>query len=172
MDAIPNASTTRMRCQATKRLQGHKHHGPPGIGSGIVRPKESLELGSGPPEDGHTGDLHRRPWREPLRSNLPSIRYCLFILPLMLWLRITSTIYNLQAETQRFKRQVYSTVGNLSRLQVCSSTLVSIEIVAGIEIFFVKEIQHVVLRRGDCLTFTHTKTTAIFYTIERFCSTR
>jgi hypothetical protein len=44
--------------------------------------------------------------------------------------------------------------------------LVSIEIVAGIEIFFVKEIQHVVLRRGDCLTFTHTKTTAIFYTIE------
>lgn len=63
-------------------------------------------------------------------------------------------------------------MGNLSRLQVGSSTLVSIGIVTGIEIFFVQKTQHVVLCRMDCLTFTDTKTTAIFYTIERLFSTR
>lgn len=43
MNAICNALTTRMQCQAAGKLQGHKHHGPPGIGSGIVRPKELSE---------------------------------------------------------------------------------------------------------------------------------
>lgn len=103
MDAICNALTTRMRCQATKRLQEHKHRGPPGIGSGIVSPKQPLEHGSGPPEDGHTGDLHRRPWREPLRSNCPSLRCCSSILPLMLWPGITSKIYKQRRSASRDK---------------------------------------------------------------------
>jgi hypothetical protein len=86
---LTDAFTTLPQCQCSvrpaERLQGHKHHGPPDIGSGIVRPKESLEHGSGPPENGHTGDLHRRPWRELPRSDWSSIRSCPFTLPLLLW---------------------------------------------------------------------------------------